>query len=206
MFLAQPVSLKAPLLAHAIKECRNILARTKQEKHWLSFDDLLAYLSDALKNDPQQLLAKRILSLYPVAMIDEFQDTDPLQYHIFSQIYSGQSETGLLMIGDPKQAIYAFRGADIFTYMKARRQVSSHFTLAINWRSGDDMVTAVNQLFSSSSRAFIYENDIPFEPVSASPQAKGRYWELENQRQPAMTWWWWNIRKVICLKVITCSR
>ncbi|CAM3513082.1 RecBCD enzyme subunit RecB [Vibrio aerogenes CECT 7868] len=189
-FLAQPVSLKAPLLAHAIKECRRILARTKQEKQWLSFDDLLAYLSVALKNDHQQLLAQRIRGLYPVAMIDEFQDTDPLQYHIFSQIYSGETDTGLLMIGDPKQAIYAFRGADIFTYMKARRQVSSHFTLATNWRSGYDMVMAVNQLFLSASRAFIYENDIPFIPVSAAPGAKERYWELENEQQPAMTWWW----------------
>lgn len=54
-------------------------------------------------------------------MIDEFQDTDPQQYRIFHRVYGGREDTGLLLIGDPKQAIYAFRGADIFTYMRAQR-------------------------------------------------------------------------------------
>lgn len=88
-------------------------------------------------------------------MIDEFQDTDPLQYQIFSTVYQppvaddapvfeeqeeGGECTGLMMIGDPKQAIYAFRGADIFTYIHARAQVSDHYNLATNWRSTDGMV------------------------------------------------------------------
>ncbi|WP_114766397.1 exodeoxyribonuclease V subunit beta [Vibrio rhodolitus] len=188
-FLAEPISLKAPLLAHAIEHCRTMLAKAKQQKQWLSFDDLLTNLSAALDNDDDGLLAGRIRELYPVAMIDEFQDTDPLQYSIFSRIYLPHPECGLFMIGDPKQAIYGFRGADIFTYIKARNQVSSHFTLGTNWRSSADMVAAVNQVFALPDSAFIYDQDIPFIPVAASPNADKRQWQLGGQVQPALTYW-----------------
>lgn len=120
--------------------------KSKNQKQWLSFDDLLTQLSASIDTDETALLTERIRTLYPVAMIDEFQDTDPLQYSIFSRIYLDNPECGLFMIGDPKQAIYGFRGADIFTYIKARNQVSAHYTLGTNWRSSADMVLAVNQI------------------------------------------------------------
>ncbi len=188
-FLSVPPDLEHPLLAHAIHVCRDMLAEAKQKKHWLSFDDLLIQLAAALENDPQQTLSHRIRSLYPVAMIDEFQDTDPLQYSIFSRIYLGQPESGLFMIGDPKQAIYAFRGADIFTYIRARNEVTDHYTLGTNWRSSADMVSGVNNLFSSAKCPFMYDEDIPFLPVSPSPGAEKRYWILNGQKQNAMTFW-----------------
>ena len=184
-FLAAPISLKAPILAHAIEHCREMLAKAKQQKQWLSFDDLLTNLSAAIDGDESELLAERIRTLYPVAMIDEFQDTDPLQYSIFSRIYLNNPECGLFMIGDPKQAIYGFRGADIFTYIKARNQVSSHFTLGTNWRSSADMVSAVNQIFELPSSPFIYDKDIPFLPVDSSPNADKRVWTIGGQKQPA---------------------
>ncbi|KYN87359.1 exodeoxyribonuclease V subunit beta [Vibrio cidicii] len=188
-FLAQPISLKAPLLAHAIAQCRTWLAKAKMQKQWLSFDDLLTQLSAAIDNDEQDLLGSRIRTLYPVAMIDEFQDTDPLQYSIFSRIYLNHPECGLFMIGDPKQAIYGFRGADIFTYIKARNQVSAHYTLGTNWRSSAEMVQAVNQVFQRPDSPFIYDQDIPFLPVSASPGAEHRFWIMGGQKQPALTYW-----------------
>ncbi|KGY12503.1 exodeoxyribonuclease V subunit beta [Vibrio tubiashii] len=188
-FLAAPISLKAPILAHAIEHCREMLAKAKQQKQWLSFDDLLTNLSAAIDSDDAELLAERIRTLYPVAMIDEFQDTDPLQYSIFSRIYLNNPECGLFMIGDPKQAIYGFRGADIFTYIKARNQVSSHFTLGTNWRSSADMVSAVNQIFQRPASPFIYDNDIPFLPVDYSPNAEQRIWTINGQKQPALTYW-----------------
>ncbi|WP_339389582.1 exodeoxyribonuclease V subunit beta, partial [Vibrio neptunius] len=188
-FLAKPISLEAPLLAHAIEQCREMLAEAKQQKQWLSFDDLLTQLSTAIDEDDSDLLTQRIRSLYPVAMIDEFQDTDPLQYSIFSRIYLEHPQCGLFMIGDPKQAIYGFRGADIFTYIKARNQVSSHFTLGTNWRSSSDMVAAVNQVFEMPSSPFVYDDDIPFLPVKSSPNADKRQWMIDGQRQPAMTYW-----------------
>ncbi len=188
-FLANPISLKAPLLAHAIEHCRVMLASAKNQKQWLSFDDLLTQLSASIDTDESELLAERIRTLYPVAMIDEFQDTDPLQYSIFSRIYLNNPECGLFMIGDPKQAIYGFRGADIFTYIKARNQVSAHYTLGTNWRSSADMVQAVNQVFALPDSPFIYDSDIPFLPVNYSPNADKRIWTMGGQKQPALTYW-----------------
>jgi len=188
-FLATPADLKAPLLAHAISHCREMLAKAKQQKQWLSFDDLLTQLSVAIDMDEQSLLVNRIRELYPIAMIDEFQDTDPLQYSIFSRIYVEHPQSGLFMIGDPKQAIYGFRGADIFTYIKARKQVSAHYTLGTNWRSSADVVGAVNQVFETPDSAFIYDQDIPFLPVKASPGADKRQWVINGEKQPAITYW-----------------
>ncbi len=188
-FLANPADIEAPLTAHAIHHCRAMLAKAKASKQWLSFDDLLTQLSASLDLDEQGLLAERIRHLYPVAMIDEFQDTDPLQYSIFSRIYLNNPECGLFMIGDPKQAIYAFRGADIFTYIKARNQVDAHYTLGTNWRSSSDMVAAVNQVFELPDSPFIYDNDIPFLPVNANPYAAKKEWLLNGEKQPALTYW-----------------
>nr|WP_086939278.1 exodeoxyribonuclease V subunit beta [Thaumasiovibrio occultus] len=199
--LDAPPSLREPLLVDAVIHCRQGLAELKAQQGWLSFDDLLSQLSFALESEQGELLASRIRELYPVAMIDEFQDTDPLQYHIFSSVYplSADSEieveaaaaqpTGLLMIGDPKQAIYAFRGADIFTYIQARRQVSAHYTLDTNWRSSADMVDASNAVFARAAKPFIYDQDIPFLAVNPNPHAAEKGWWLDGQRQPAMTVW-----------------
>ncbi|SKA50248.1 exodeoxyribonuclease V subunit beta [Enterovibrio nigricans] len=187
--VAHPPGLKEALQAHAIKEVRTLLSREKKRFGWLSFDDLLSQLSDALKNDSTGILAERIRTLYPIAMIDEFQDTDPQQYQIFSDVYGDVKECGLFMIGDPKQAIYAFRGADIFTYIDARRQVEDHYNLGTNWRSTADMVSAVNRIFEHATAPFIYEDDIPFQAVGSAPGADSRYWEIQGHKQPALTFW-----------------
>lgn len=183
------LEVKQSILAHAIQACRARLAETKQKQHQLSFDDLLSQLDKALLNDEQGLLSERIRGLFPVAMIDEFQDTDPQQYSIFSQLYSGHPECGLFMIGDPKQAIYAFRGADIFTYIRARKEVTSHFNLTTNWRSSSDMVEASNLLFEEAEKPFIYDDDIPFIAVDASPKADKMQWQCKGEKQPAFTAW-----------------
>lgn len=187
--LDNPANLHDPLMAHAIEQCRVLLAQAKERKGWLSFDDLLTQLSAAIDNDQDDLLAGRIRSQYPVAMIDEFQDTDPQQYSIFSNIYRAQPECGLFMIGDPKQAIYAFRGADIFTYIQARRQVHDHYTLDTNWRSTADMIASVNSVFARPDSPFIYDQDIQFLSVNHSPKAPDRSWWLDNQAQHALTFW-----------------
>ncbi|WP_083882398.1 exodeoxyribonuclease V subunit beta [Photobacterium marinum] len=199
--LANKPNVRDPLLAHAIRECRQLLTEAKRRKGWLSFDDLLTQLAAALSNDTDGSLAARIRTLFPVAMIDEFQDTDPLQYSIFNTVYgekpseaevdagSDESACGLFMIGDPKQAIYAFRGADIFTYIQARRQVKAHYTLGTNWRSTAEMVEAVNTIFLTSQRPFIYDQDITFLPVNHSPKATDRSWQLAGSKQPALSFW-----------------
>ncbi len=198
-FLALPGKLKETLKGvitrDALNHIKTQLSQLKSSRHQLSFDDLLGNLSAALfagqPGNDGELLAKAIRSQYRIAMIDEFQDTDPKQYQTFNTIYidSDDPATGLFMIGDPKQAIYGFRGADIFTYMQAREQVHSHYTLDTNWRSSDAMVSAINSVFQNSPEPFIYNDSIPFEPVHPSPSAKGKRLYHQGQPLPAMTFW-----------------
>lgn len=144
----------------------------KQERRQLGFDDLLAYLDQALKQDDSGEFAKALGQQYPVAMIDEFQDTDPTQYAIFDTVYHDPSLT-LFMIGDPKQAIYSFRGADIHTYLKAKQQVgSSCYTLDVNYRSIGAVVNSVNHLFLQSSQPFGADNLIDYPCVSANQHSE----------------------------------
>lgn len=136
-----------------------------QEK---SFDDLLRLLCEALQGAQGDELAEMIRFQYPFAMIDEFQDTDSQQYAIFSKIYRDNPEknTGFIMIGDPKQAIYRFRGADIFTYLKASDEAQSRFELTKNYRSEKHLVDGVNALFDFPQSPFIYQN-IKFTAVDS---------------------------------------
>ncbi|WP_033888062.1 UvrD-helicase domain-containing protein, partial [Pseudomonas aeruginosa] len=114
------------LLLHALGEVGHELEIEKQRRAEIGFDDLLSRLDRALQGPGGERLAQLIREQFPVALIDEFQDTDPVQYRIFERIYRIAAdpdepqarETGLFMIGDPKQAIYAFRGADIHTYLR----------------------------------------------------------------------------------------
>ncbi|MFV2031212.1 MAG: 3'-5' exonuclease, partial [Gammaproteobacteria bacterium] len=105
----------------------------------------------------------------PVAMIDEFQDTDAIQYGIFKRLYFAQKHTSLVMIGDPKQSIYSFRGGDIFTYIKARGEAGvQHYSLQTNWRSEAPLIQAVNSLFGRRDAPFIYAGSIDFRPAIAA--------------------------------------
>ncbi len=184
MLLAQPNDIDDVVIADALTQVRARLQQQKQRQQQLSFDDLLANLARALSSERGAVLAERIREQYPVAMIDEFQDTDPLQYQIFSTLYGQNPECGFYMIGDPKQAIYAFRGADIFTYIAAKQQVAAHYTLQTNYRSIDELVRAVNALFAHSHAPFIYQDSIPFETVKAKGKDSG--FVLQGKPQTAL--------------------
>ena len=103
----------------------------------LGYDDLLIRLADALKADdsPAQI---RMHRRWPIVMVDEFQDTDPVQWQVIDRAFSGRST--VILIGDPKQAIYAFRGGDIVTYLKAADTAGDKQTLGTNWRSDGALV------------------------------------------------------------------
>ncbi len=188
VFLREPVTLYDCLVSHALREIRQSVIQQKRQQALLSFDDLLSRLDYALQQEAGPALAESIRQRYPVAMIDEFQDTDPLQYRIFKTLYSGQPQHTMLLIGDPKQAIYAFRGADIFTYISARKEVSAHYTLGTNWRSSPAMVASVNRLFSGTENPFIFR-DIPFLPVAFSARNQHLSLQLHGKKQPAMRFW-----------------
>src|SRR5207249_5835669 len=121
---------------------REELPRRKRNRGVQSFDDLLTRLDQALRSDKRGELSGSLRERFAVALVDEFQDTDPVQYSIFSQIYR-DSDASVFLIGDPKQAIYGFRGADVFTYLRAAQVANRRYTLAKNWRSEAKLVEGV---------------------------------------------------------------
>lgn len=153
-----------------VEEVRTEARKRREERHILFFDDLLSELRAALRPPEGDRLAERLRARYRFALIDEFQDTDPVQYEIFRRVWhveSGNaSRRGLFLIGDPKQAIYSFRGADVFTYLSAREDAEGEaYELGVNWRSNSGLIAAVNSLFGRPSQAFGLAA-IEFNPVS----------------------------------------
>lgn len=131
------------------------LIHLKQQDNVLSSADLLTSLATVLNSAGGADLAAQLRQQFPLALVDEFQDTDAEQYQIFSQIYAAQAGNGLFMIGDPKQAIYKFRGADINTYLRAAADAQQGYTLDTNFRSTQAMVDACNWLFSRQQDPFL---------------------------------------------------
>ncbi|MFH1983626.1 MAG: exodeoxyribonuclease V subunit beta [Pseudomonadota bacterium] len=161
--LAQAEALNAAMSAFAVdlryrfsRHLDEALDRLKARDHVLFYDDLLLRVYRALEaaQTGEDALIRSIRDQYQCALVDEFQDTDGLQYRIFSRLFHDPA-TLLFMIGDPKQAIYAFRGADIFSYLEASRKAAGVFTLEKNWRSVPSLVSAVNALFSQQSSPFV---------------------------------------------------
>ncbi|KIN15227.1 exodeoxyribonuclease V subunit beta [Vreelandella titanicae] len=199
------------LLIHAVQWCRARLEREQERRAEMGPNDLLTHLDRALKGPNKEALAAQIQRQFPVALIDEFQDTDPIQYRIFNAVYdvaTPRRDSAILLIGDPKQAIYAFRGADIFTYLQARHDTDGrHVTLGTNFRSSSAMVAAVNHCFSYADQhdagAFLFRadggnNPLPFNPVNAKgtkdtlvlngkPLAAMTLWPLESDEPLSKT-------------------
>nr|NJM04863.1 UvrD-helicase domain-containing protein [Desulfobacula sp.] len=110
-------------------------------------------LALALEGEGAEILRESVRQTWSACLIDEFQDTDPAQYDIFSKLFL-TSGTPFFMIGDPKQAIYGFRGGDIFAYLKASAQSGQKFTLEKNYRSSPMLVKAVNRIFTAVEHPF----------------------------------------------------
>ncbi len=184
--------LRPLILAHALPWITARLDAAKQRLAQMGYDDMLKRLDQALHSVSGERLAQTIASQYPVALIDEFQDTDPLQWQIFQRIYAERADTGLLLIGDPKQAIYGFRGADIHTYLRARRRAEPPtWTLDTNYRSTKTLVGAVNHVFEHAEQhpegAFAFGkgvNALPFLPVRA--HGRNEHLRLDGQPLPAL--------------------
>jgi len=130
------------------------LRQTKQRLRVYAYDDLLQSVHERLTGAAAPWLAAALRERFPAALIDEFQDTDPLQFAIFRQIYAGHPAP-LFLVGDPKQAIYSFRGADLHTYLRARHEAQCEYSLGDNQRSTRDLVQGVNALFEANPRAFL---------------------------------------------------
>ena len=169
---------KAKALAvvrQGIYQIRAAIEKQKLTTNILTFDDLISRLYQQLVTPQGKHLAQLLFDQFPVALVDEFQDTDPQQFSIIRSIYYHQRQAGLFMIGDPKQAIYGFRGGDVFAYLSARKDCDHCWLMDTNWRSSDSMITGYNRLFCGdnenqlSTKTFGY--GIEYYPVKASEQA-----------------------------------
>jgi exodeoxyribonuclease V beta subunit len=198
--------IRVLLLQHAAYHVGQGLAELKRRSRSFSFSDMTERLGAALRGPRAEQLRAGMLRQFPVILIDEFQDTSPSQYRLFDSLYrtaDNHRETALILIGDPKQSIYAFRGADIYSYLKARHATEGrHYALAINHRSTFEMVAAVNAWFAlAESRsdaaadarhaagAFRMRGPdtqpMPFTRVAARGRAE--HFQSARGREPALT-------------------
>lgn len=174
----QPASVRDAVLEHALHSMLHAYQQRKTQAGLFDFQDLLENLYWAVC-DESQPLAEDLRRQYPVALVDEFQDTDPWQYGALDRIYKPGAEndqSALVMIGDPKQAIYSFRGADIDTYVRARQRCleldpHSQHSLRQNRRSTPELLGVLNGLFQV--RPDVFGPEIGFEPAQATPPKPG---------------------------------
>ncbi len=186
------------LIRRLLDNAGRALRARKRGLGLLSFDDMLRNLHEQLAEHPA--LAPSLRARFPAALIDEFQDTDPLQFAIFRAIYG---DGDAFLVGDPKQAIYGFRHADLHTYLQARDEASAAYSLAENQRSTPGLIAALNALFGQNARAFMLpglayravgcgaRTRRPFSDRSAEARADLQLWLLPQQdgeaigKQPA---------------------
>ncbi len=141
--------------------------RALQRSQW-TFDQIIEQLHHALRGESGADLAGAIRARYPVAMVDEFQDTDTRQFDIFDRIWpAANDELGLTLIGDPKQAIYGFRGGDIFAYLAAAKSADQRYTLRRNYRSVAKLVAANNALYKQTRNAFL-SDEIRYQEIESA--------------------------------------
>jgi exodeoxyribonuclease V beta subunit len=166
---------------------RRELTERKLSKNIQCFDDLLLDLYHAAK-DPTSggALKAGVRRRYHAALIDEFQDTDGIQWEIFQTLFQ-DDEGSLFLIGDPKQSIYGFRGADIHAYMKASRAIDSRFTLPMNYRSDSELIKAINTLFSHP-HPFVFDA-IEYKAVEAGQRENTVRLTMNGRCEPALHLW-----------------
>jgi exodeoxyribonuclease V beta subunit len=159
------------LLCRLLDEAGTALRDTKRAQRLVAFDDMLFNLYERLKGDDGPALAAALHQRFPVALVDEFQDTDPLQFEVFRTIHAAGGDGTLFLVGDPKQAIYSFRNADLPTYLAARTQAQSTFTLDDNQRSAPALIEAMNAVFGANRQAFM-QPGLDYRPVGVGARTR----------------------------------
>lgn len=180
---ARLVDLQRRLFRYASEE----LGIRNRENRVQSFDDLLVNLLRALRAPRGEQLAAAVRGTYHAALIDEFQDTDPVQYEIFHRIYAPDPESPVFFVGDPKQAIYSFRGADIFAYLRARLDAARKYTLDVNWRSTPQLIDGVNAIFARAENPFLFDG-IPYVPAEPAEREAVHLEEDGEVAAPLRIW------------------
>ncbi len=175
------------VLQRLVAEARTWLAARKQDLARMSYTDQIAWVHRGLGPDSRgERLARALRQQYPVALVDEFQDTDARQYAILERLYG---ETGTLFcIGDPKQAIYGFRGGDVHAYLRAARRAGKSSSLRRNFRSSLGCIGACNALFAQRGDVFV-EPGIGFTPAETGGRVADGKLHLGTDPVAPMTLW-----------------
>lgn len=190
----EDLNLEQALATWTVRELQDRLDTYKRERGLQSFDDLLTRLDAALSPDHPEadVVLSALRDRFRYAVVDEFQDTDPVQWQIFRRIFvEGGGEQRLFVVGDPKQAIFGFRGADLKAYQKAVDELgmqhkAQKIPLAVNWRSDGRLLDALNQLFERG--AWFAATDIEYTRVQAAPTTAHPYQLLsDNTGRAALT-------------------
>ena len=191
---------KAALLHRLRDDARRRLARHKQVARVLTFDDQIDRVADALASPHGDALVERLRAQYRIALVDEFQDTDPRQWAIFDRVFGADSpEPALFLIGDPKQAIYGFRGGDVETYLAARATATMAPPLASNFRSRPSVLRGIEALYAQAQAAHDAAPDriappfidarIAFHPVQPGGVRDDAEYQRAGHPAPAITLW-----------------
>ena len=174
------------LLRDLLVEGSRALREGKRTRRVVAFDDMLFNLHERLRSPDSAWLALALRSRFPVALVDEFQDTDPLQFAVFKAVY-GAGDAPLFLVGDPKQAIYSFRNADLHTYLQARSQASAEYTLVENQRSTAPLIDALNGLFGAHPQAFMLPG-LDYRAVALGAKPRKLLCDLSEARAPLQVW------------------
>lgn len=184
----------AKLILQAVETVRCAYQLAKQKQQVMEFDDLVRRLSQCVNNTHNKALVAALQQAYPVALVDEFQDTDGHQYAILDALYpAGNLASALFMIGDPKQAIYGFRGGDIHTYLQAAQSLDYRWHMDTNWRSSQAMVGAYNRLFGAGGALQsqqLFGANINYIEVNASVHAAANQADNPLAQGAAMRYVW----------------
>ncbi|NZA27739.1 exodeoxyribonuclease V subunit beta [Luteimonas sp. SJ-92] len=191
---------QAALLHRLRGDARRRLRQHKQQARVLTYDDLIDRVADALQGEHGDALAGRLRAQYRIALVDEFQDTDPRQWQIFNRVFgAGSPEPALFLIGDPKQAIYGFRGGDVETYLAAQHTAHMAPPLAHNFRSRPAVLGSLEALYGQAQSA--HEDDpgniappfidprIRFHPVQPGGAREDAEYQRNGAPAPALTLW-----------------
>ncbi len=180
------------LLLHQLRDdVRQRLAKLKQQRRVQTYDDLIDNVAHALAGDHGATLAGRLRAQYRFALVDEFQDTDPRQWDIFRRVFAGPGSDGdeaaLFLIGDPKQAIYGFRGGDVHTYLQAKALAEEAPKLQHNFRSRPGVLRAIQALYDNAGAQAFLDERIRFEPVLPGSKRSDADYLFDGEPAPALT-------------------
>ncbi|MCR6686163.1 exodeoxyribonuclease V subunit beta [Pseudoxanthomonas sp.] len=184
-------------LLHRIRDdARARLARRKQQLRVQTYDDLIDGVADALAGPHAGALVQRLRAQYAVALVDEFQDTDARQWSIFRTVFGDSPqardaglEPALFLIGDPKQAIYGFRGGDVQTYLLAAGVAARAPTLDHNFRSRPALLQTVEALYAQAGERAFLDPRIRFHPVAPGTKRHDADYRRDGAAAPALTLW-----------------